>query len=242
MKRRNFLKAAGAASVLLSAGTLYANNFLSGTDVKMFSPEELKASLEKHFDEILSGKNFNPDVLPPNGKFMIVKSYSIEINTQKNSIFDIADLVIERLKKSGFDARSLKNYEMPDDLVIGNGIVHIPNQMFPIKIDALRNYDATVRLLNTLSVATSILPKDWIKLTDYKREQYPNGVNIFKCKMGDSDFSLSGKAGVDKYTEYRINIEAIEPIVKISDRLPNLISFEFFSSYFTKEQAEQFNI
>lgn len=242
MKRRKFLKTAGAVSVVLSAGTLYAYNYLPNKEVKMYPPDELKAALEKHFNEIFSGKNFNPDVLPPNGKMMIPRSYSIEIIEQKNTIFDIADIVIERLKKSGFDAGSLKNGKIPDDLMVGNGIIQLPNNSFPVKINELKNYDASILLAHNLSLATNIVPKDWIKLTELNKEEYPNGVTIFQSEVGNNYFNLSGRKNSERTINFRFNVDELNPVVKITDFLPYIISFDFFSNFLTEEQAKQFKL
>lgn len=241
MKRRNFLKTAGVASVLLSAGSLMAFNRFPIMEDQKFTPEELKTALDTYFTDVMGGKNFNSNILPPNGKFMVVRSYSIEINNQKNNIFDVADQVIEQLKKLGFDASSLKNGKIPEGMMVRTGIVDLPDRMFPVKIEALKNYDATIHFFNTKSISTNILPKDWIKLTDLEKEEYPNGVTSFKSDSEGKKFNLIGRKNSDKIIDFRFNVEEINPTVKISDLLPNIVSFDFFSTYFTKEQSEQFN-
>lgn len=244
MKRRKFLKTAGAVSVVLSAGTLYAYNYLPDKEVKMYPPDELKAALEKHFNEILDGKNFNPEVLPPNGKMMVTKSYSIVINNQKNSIFDIADLMIDKLKKFGYDASSLKKGEMPEGLGIGSGTVQIPGRMFPVRIEELMNYDATLSLSNYSMINTQVPPSEWKKIQSFKEEVNPSGMHIYTSTIDNKPvFKLSNMPNREKPFEFRFNVSRIDPMVVIEDNISTLIlDFSQIEPLFSDNILETINI
>ena len=242
MKRRKFLKTAGATSVVLSAGSLMAFNRFLATEDRKFTPEELKTALDTYFTDVMAGKYFNPNILPPNGKIMIVRSYSIEINEQKNTIFDIADLVIERLKKSGFDAGSLKDCKVPDGLVVGNGIVHLPNQMFPIRIDALKNYDATLSLQILGNISTEVVPANWKNISHFEEKKYQNNLQSFDGNIDTKYFHLIFLPDPAKKIDFRFNVDKINPDVNIIDFIPEITSFNCLIKYFSNEQLEQFKI
>ena len=89
-----------------------------------YSFDELKTALDTCFADVMSGKYFNPDCVLPGdkAKIVIVKSYSVEIVKDKNSIFDISDLVIKRLKDMGFDAGSPKEGKIPETIMSKNFI------------------------------------------------------------------------------------------------------------------------
>lgn len=109
MKRRKFLKNTGSATVLLSTASMLSFNFFPDQEGEL-NYEESQTALDNYFADIMSGKYFDPDqaMAGARGGLLIVKSYSLDVTKEKNSVFDISDLVIERLKNAGFDA-SLRN-------------------------------------------------------------------------------------------------------------------------------------
>lgn len=239
MKRRKFLKTVGATSIVFWAGKLYSYNYWSDKEVKIYPPEELKDALEKHFNAIINGENFNPNVLPLNGKMIIVKSYSIVINNKKNSIFDVAEIVVGKLKVHGFDATALKKGIIPENLGIGPGILRIPGSMFPIRVEELKNYDATLSFQNFCNIKTDVPPSEWSKIKSFDEEVTAKGLYIYSAVIGKKNFKLYSHPDREKPVDYRFNVSRLTPNVEIIDNVPNaLLSYSKFINFLSPNIAK----
>jgi|GEM_PF-6119836 len=240
MKRREFFKTAGSAAVVLSAGSMLAFD-LPPSQKERFSTEELKTALDTYFAEMMAGKYFSPDRTLPGtaGRLMIVKSYSIEVIKEKNCIFDISDLIIKKLKASGFDAGSLKEGKIPEGLVVSPGLLSIPGALFPIRIDELKNYDAVLSVSDYSSITTKELPSNWKDISSFKKEEFSNGAFRYR---GSPYFVLAGKKGSQKDLEFRFNVDLGMTPLKIIEHLPEMISMDFIAAFFTNEQLETIKI
>lgn len=238
MKRREFFKTAGSAAVVLSAGSMLAFDLPPGQKEKS-SAEELKTALDTYFAEMMAGKYFNPDhaMAGDRGGLLIVKSYSLEVTTEKNSVFDICDLVIKRLKNAGFDASLLKEGKIPEGLIVKNGLLNVPGSMFPIRIDELKNYDAALSINECSIIKTKQIPSQWKSITALKKEEYPRGAVLYR---GSPDLVITTKPGPRKnpVMEFRFNVDLTDNQVKIIDFIPKMVSSDFIYSFFTQEQLQ----
>lgn len=238
MKRREFFKNAGSATVLLSTASMLSFNFLADQGGEL-NPEELQTALDNYFADMMSGKYFNPNqaIAGARGGLLIVKSYSMEVTKGKNSVFDISDLVIERLKNAGFDASLLKEGKIPEGMIVKNGFVNVPGGMFPIRIDELKNYDAALYINECSIIKTKQIPSQWKSINALKKEEYPSGAVLYR---GNPDFVITTKPGPHEnpVMEFKFNVELTKDQLKIIDLVPKMVSADFIYSFFTPEQLQ----
>ena len=198
MKRRTFFKTAG----LVTAGAAFANSIFANillnqqSTVKIFPEDELKSALEAFFNKYFQGEMLDPVAELPEGKLFLSKSFRIETISEKNTIFDIADLVIKYCKEVGFDAGSLKEGIIPDKMKVLQGAVSFTtvDGILGFKIEELINYDAILISENPVFIRTKLSPNAWgdikkiekVKDTDYL-ELYRGSGNKITIKKPKKD-------------------------------------------------------
>jgi len=173
MKRRKFVKEAGvglAGITLLPAMGLPLRREKTNTDAN----EEFKKAVEIHVSKIF---NSQPDleIISPKGRYFFAESFTIDLNTMKNCIFDFADEIIVKAKSMGFDASPVKAGKIPQGMQITNGGVAISmdNKVNVFKLRNLRDWDATVIYRNCIHIFSEAPPALWSKLD--KIEPMPVG-------------------------------------------------------------------
>lgn len=239
MKRRKFLRTAGVASVALSAGSLMAFNRFPAAEDRKLTPEEMQTVLDTYFADLMNGKYFNPNILPVNEKLFIVKSYSVDIIKERNTIFDVADIVIERLKRTGFNASSLKKGIIPEELTVGAGFVRPANHAFGTPIDELKNYDAILSLHEYSVIKSNKLPSTWINIVSFTKEQLSNGAEIYK---GEGFRLAVHNRKQSKDLELKLNVIINNSLPQIEEFIPEMVNSKFISTFFSNDQLNLIKI
>jgi hypothetical protein len=186
MKRRLFLKTMGLGSIgIASAGYLMANNnYLTQNKVVQFPPEELKSALTQYINRYFNGELFNPNEPLPNKVITVASGFEIETEIEKNTIFDVADLVIEQCEKIGFDASSLKEGRIPKGMEVGLNSYQIKTSeaVYGEKIEGLKDYDALIKCSNPIFIKTTLPPNIWDTLNGFEKAFENKKVIAFRDK------------------------------------------------------------
>lgn len=150
MKRRLFLKTTGSTLGVLLAGGVFATQSLKNDECTDTYPyDELSNALNNFYKNIFNKDFFDINQLPYSGRMTLVDEYELEIIKEKNTIFDIADIVIERTKKDGFDATDLLKGKIPAGMNVSQGSISYSTAgkfVMSNRIPELKNYDALLTL------------------------------------------------------------------------------------------------
>ncbi|WP_027471894.1 hypothetical protein [Saccharicrinis fermentans] len=226
---------------LCSVETLMGNtlNNMQNTQ-KLFPPEELKTSLEDYFGKYFRGGLFDPNVPLPDGKILIADSFEIETVTEKNNIFDIADIVIEHCDAIGFDASALKDGVIPKGMEINKRgvVIRQPEMHQYLKIDELVAYDAIVKYNNGFSIKSLLPPKDWKTIKNIKETMsLPKG-KIYEDKKNELTI-LKGDFNYDS----KISVQSIKPNLTFppDQYIRIAISKDIVMDYFNEETKKVIN-
>lgn len=124
----------------------------------------------------------DPAIKLPEGKLFLSKSFSIETVSEKNTVFDIADLVIEYCKEAGFDANSLKEGVIPDKMDVLPGAVSFTTEgaIKGFKIEELKNYDAISIAENPIFIRTELPPDAWGDIKKIEKVRETDYLELYK--------------------------------------------------------------
>jgi len=159
MERKIFFKSLG----VLFTGGLLACNINEVCFNKISFTSELELNLKNYF-----GKNFNSDsfdfnMLPSKGQLMLIDSFEIQINNEKNDIFEISNVVIDKVKTMQFDATALLYGKIPNGLNVFLGGVkfEVNENLVAFKIEELKNYDAQIIFKNPILIKYDVPFEKW---------------------------------------------------------------------------------
>lgn len=239
MKRRTFFKSAGIVTV----GAAFANNTFANiilnqkSTAKTFPESELRNALEQFFNKYFQGEMFDPSVKLPEGKLFLAKSFSIKTLSEKNTIFDIADLVIERCKEAGFDASSLKEGLIPYQMKVKSGGIIIEDGLSVkmIKFEELKNYDAIMIAENPIYIKTELPPYTW---GDIKKIEKNTDTDYLELYIGDRNEITIKKSRVN--SEVKLVVSSLYPDLTFAPdhKFVPSISSEIGLSFFNAKSRE----
>jgi len=243
MKRREFLKNSGSVVLGLGlvAGGLGSLRAFANTpetkNIKHFPPDELREALYEHFNKHFNGEYFDPEKFTRANNYTLrtVESFDIEIVKEKNTIFDIADEVIEMLDEYNFDARKLRKGIIPDGLLVGLGRIYVDggigSGMLDSEIDNFFNYDAKLISNNYFYISAKVLPGEWKKLK--KIEKIDNS----KRNMYQGNLNGTFRISKREYISKNIIVNSINPNLTIENEgyIGNFVSNEIGLSNFNDE-------
>lgn len=171
MKRRVFLKSAIATGSVFAVSGVVANNVMGNVfSSDNYSPTEVKKILTEHYNKIFSGDNLDVNLLPNPGKLTFAESFDIEMTSKKVNIFDIAETVIEMTKTINFDASSLRDGKIPDDMEVFKGYVSVKTNgsYTALKLNELKNFDAQIIINNPIVIKYNVPVIEWIDIKDFE--------------------------------------------------------------------------
>ena len=238
MKRRNFIK----SSALFSAGIFMPWQGISTimTDQTDISEADKVKILNNYFNNIFNSQ-LDPGIIIPGNRYHFAESFEIELNKEKNSVFDFTDEIIDLGKDLNEDFSSLEKGVIPSNLTIGNGTLIIKSENGNVqvrKFSKLKTHDAKLNYCNHLQVLTYSPPKEWgslKKLTQVSDGKYA----IFEGKLKGKLFRV-WKSNNHKHV---LNISQYIPNVLIEEK--RRISFQNLSvlrKYIEGDNCKTLNI
>ncbi len=210
MDRRIFLKTMGISSLgLVSVGHAIANNNYSVNKKAItFSPQELKNALNQFINRYFNGELFNPNEPLPNQTILIADGFDVVPVYDKNTIFDVADLVIEKCHKVGFDASSLKKGIVPRGMIVGRSgyTVRTSEAVYTEKLEELKDYDAIVKYHKGILISSTLPPIQWKTVKKIKATHTSQHGNVYM----DARRKLTIKTTPHQHKAY-IKIQTLKP-------------------------------
>lgn len=223
MKRRLFLKTTGSTLGVLLAGGVFATQSLKNEEcIDTYPYDELSNALNNYYKNIFSKDLFDINQLPYSGRMILVNEYEIEVIKEKNTIFDIADIIIERTKKDGFDATDLLNGKIPVGLHVSQGsITFSGNGKFVMAgIPELKNYDALLTLKKPVVIKYQGSFSACAKETEFDQTFSNDKIESYRAQETGS------RIFINKMDNYRsLIVESLNPL-KINDKIsPDNLKF-----------------
>jgi len=209
MKRRAFVNMMGGVSAGLVLAPPVASSVFADEKNRPFPGEELKMAIEAYCRKIFDSSP-DPDLLAPGGRYFFAGSFEVEVVSEKNSIFDLADEVIEKTKSSGFDASALKEGKIPDGMMVMSGGITVQNEkgMAVFQIEGLKNWDASIIYHNCINILSKVPPREWNKLK--KIEPLAVGKGYSGNLKGSFKIWLVGDNSL------KLDVESITPSVRLA--------------------------
>jgi len=205
MKRRVFITKTGLISTGVVMFPLVAASSKYNFGKTVFNPTELRNAIDRYLSKTFNNKP-DENIIPPDGRFYFASSYDVDVNTDKNDIYSVADKVITKCKLIGFDAAELKLGNIPDGMQILNGgiIINKDSKFSVLKIEGLNNFDARVTFRNCINFKTEVPIREWKNLRKVEKIPTSNGYvgnlrGVFRVWMIGDFFN-------------NISFESIDPI------------------------------
>ncbi|MDE5421135.1 hypothetical protein L3073_02820 [Ancylomarina sp. DW003] len=173
MKRRNFIKNSLGAALGLTVLPSVVQAAIIDLNQQSFSSDEMHAALHNYYGKIFNSK-LDPTISSPNDRYYFAESFEVVVNKEKNSVFDIADRVIEICEEINFDASSLKKGIIPEGMTVAEGGIRLKVDGKEIlgRVSELKSYDATIRTKNHISIISKSKPEEWSKLKKLKKGKH----------------------------------------------------------------------
>jgi hypothetical protein len=235
MKRRQFLTS-GILSIIAGKKLLasyYDMNFQEGELVGS-PPENLECLITSYFDKIFYSKKIDLNNKLKKGIIVLADSYEVTLNTEKTTIFDIAEDVVEKLRSKGFNAEALLEGKIPNGLQVGSSAIsfYAGGYFNTMKIPGLKNYDAELLYKNPVTIKFKVPLFEVVKETKFDLALSSDKVICYKGEKTKTMVFTK----LEDITTF-IDVDKIEPL-KISTKEPlGLMAFkkETFSEYLSEE-------
>ena len=220
MRRRNFIKNSFGAALGLSVfpGVLHAALIESN---QQFTSSEMYAALHSYYGKIFNSK-LDPTISSPNDRYYFAESFEVIINEEKNSIFDIADRVIELCEEVNFDASSLKKGIIPEEMNVTKGGIRlkVDGKEILARMPELKSYDATICTKNHISIISKSKPEEWSDLKKIKK-----GKHYFEGVLNRAPF----KVFIREEHNMTVVIDQVHPNLKLHNlKQFNVLNIEQF--------------
>lgn len=224
MKRRLFLKTTGNTLGLLLAGGVFASQSLKNEQCADTYPyDELSEALNNYYKNIFDKDLFNINQLPHSGRMTLVDEYEIEVVKEKNTIFDIAEIIIERTKKDGFDATDLLKGKIPAGMNVSQGSISYSvagKFIMSNRIPELKNYDALLTLKKPVIIKYQGSFSACAKETEFTPVTSNEKIAMYRAKTTGSRIFINK---MDNYK--KLVIENLDPL-KFNDKIsPDNLKF-----------------
>jgi len=171
MERRNFIKnVIGTTAAIGLASPLAMGNLLREEGKSSFSLEEITKAMKSYFDPMFLMRNVDINRLPTKGLIILADSYELKINEGRNNIFDMAEIVIEKTKPFGFNAKSLREGKMPEGLTVSSRSISFKSDgiLQGIVIPGLKDYDVEIVFKRPITINYSVPVSELIKENSFK--------------------------------------------------------------------------
>jgi len=227
MQRRNFIRTTCGVATALAFAPVMAEPYFFNQGESLFQPAELNKILKDYFSKIFNAE-IDPTISSPSGRYYFAKSFEIELNREKNSVFDFVDQIIVLARECGIDASDLKQGKIPKELTIMPGKIGYRNNnvIGVLNLPELKNYDATFKALSQVSILSRSQPEKWKNLQDiYKVEK--SAIPCFEGTLDNNVFRI----WLQNEVKYHFEVEQINPQLKLSENIDrNIINLDRFNN------------
>lgn len=210
MKRRNFVGAMLSSVALAGLSSNFARASWLGTPgTEGFSTEEMLAACKKHFDSIFYMENVDLNRLPEKGLIILTDSYELKANPEKNSVFDLAELIIERAKPLDFNAEALRDGKIPDGMDVYSTSISVRTNgiLCPLMLTELKAYDVEVVYKKPITINYRLPFK---KVMEEENFEYDHSNAMLEVYQG-KDIKARVFKGLDDISRNFI-VDSIEPV------------------------------
>ena len=193
---------------------------------------EWEIELNALLRNIFNLKNVGINDLFVNERLIIADDFEVLANNTKNNIFDISEIVIERLTPMGFDCSDLRKGTIPEGLEVHQDGIKFTSKgnINMVFIPELRNYDATIKYINPVVIKTILPQPEWKYIT--KIEKIISNINNDVYESTDSQLVIFV---MKKEFIHHISVEKSNPLVVKQNSWPHCVNKVIVSSSFSPE-------